>query len=114
MNTKNSKRNEPQEFVLNLPQRLDLRISDKHVALQNLSVHYTRKNIRQYYKHNKLKIMAPTWNHGFELPEGSYSMSGIQGYIEYLTKMSETLPTNLPIHSYVNRINNRLLFKIKG
>ena len=62
MNTENSKTNEPHEFVLNLSQRLDLRSSDKHVVLQNLSIYYTCKNIREQYKNNKLKIIAPTWN----------------------------------------------------
>ena len=60
MNTKNSKTNEPQKFVLNLSQRLDLRSLNKHVTLQNLSIYYTWKNIRQQYKNNKLKIIAPT------------------------------------------------------
>ena len=36
MNTENSKTNEPQNFVLNLSQRLDLRSSNKHVAFQSL------------------------------------------------------------------------------
>ena len=45
MNTENSKTNEPHKFVFNLSQRLDLRISSKDVALQNVSVHYTWKNI---------------------------------------------------------------------
>ena len=49
MNTENSKTNEPHKFVLNLPQRLDLKSSNKHVALQNLSIHYTRKNTRKQY-----------------------------------------------------------------
>ena len=55
---KNSKTNEPHKFVLNLPQRLDLRSSNIHVALQNLSIHYTWKNIRKQYKNNELKIIA--------------------------------------------------------
>ena len=45
MNTENSKTNEPQKFVLNLSQRLNLRSSNKHVALQNLSVYY---NVEKY------------------------------------------------------------------
>ena len=56
MNTENSKTNEPHEFVFNFSQRLDLRNSDKHVALQNSSIYYTWKNIRKKYKNNKLKI----------------------------------------------------------
>ena len=56
MNTENSKTDEPYEFVFNFSQRLDLRNSDKHVALQNSSIYYTWKNIRKKYKNNKLKI----------------------------------------------------------
>ena len=67
MDTENSKTNEPHKFFLNLSQRLDLIRSDKHVALQNLYIHYTRKNIRKQYKHNKLKILAPTWNWNYQM-----------------------------------------------
>ena len=41
VNTKNSKTSQSHKFVLNLSQRLDLRSSDKHVALQNLCIYYT-------------------------------------------------------------------------
>ena len=47
-------------IVLNLSQKLDLRGSNKSVALQNVSVYYTWKNIRKQYKNNKLKIISPT------------------------------------------------------
>ena len=60
MNTENSKTNEPHKFVLNLSQRLDLRVSNKHVALQNLSIYYMWKNIRKQYKSNKLKRRVTT------------------------------------------------------
>ena len=75
MNTENI--NELHKFVLNLSQRLDLRSSNKHVALQNLSIHYTWKNVREWYKNNNLKIISPTWNDEFELKDGSYSVSDI-------------------------------------
>ena len=55
MNSENSKTNEPHKFVLNLSQRLDLKSSNKHVALQNLSICYTWKNVRKHYKNNNLK-----------------------------------------------------------
>ena len=71
MNTENSKTNEPHKFVLNLLQILDLRSSNKHVALQNLSICYTQKNMRQQSKNNKLIIIAPTWNDEFELLDSS-------------------------------------------
>ena len=56
MNTENSKSNEPHRFFLKLSQRLDLRSSNKYVALQNLSIYYTWKNTRKQYKNNKLKV----------------------------------------------------------
>ena len=81
MNMENSKMNEPRKFVLDFSQRLDLRSSNKHVALQNLSVYYTWRDVRKQYKNNKFKIIAPTQNNKFELPDGSYSVSDIQDYI---------------------------------
>ena len=77
MNTENSKTNESCKLILNLSQRLHLRSSSKHVALQKLSVYYTLKNVRRQYKINKLKIIAPTWNDEFEFTDGSYSVSDI-------------------------------------
>ena len=112
MNTESSKTNEPHKFVLNLSQRLDLGSSNKHVTLQNLSIYYAWKNIRKQDKSNKLKIIAAKWNDEFELPDGSYSVSDIQDYIEYIIKKHEALTTIPRIHVYINRINNRV-FKIK-
>ena len=114
MNTENSKKNEPQTFVLNLPQRLDLRSSNKHVALQNLFIYYTCKNITKQYKNNEVKIKAPKWKNEFELPDGSYSMSDIQDFIEFIIKNHKTLTNISPIHVYINRINTTLVFKIKN
>ena len=113
INTVDSKTNEPHKFVFHLPQRLDLKILDKYVALENLCICYTCKNIRQQYRNNKLEIIAPTWNYEFELPDDSYSVSDIQNYIDYITEKHETLTDNPPIRIYINRINNRLVFKIK-
>ena len=66
MNTENSKTNEPCKFFLNLSQRLDSRSLNKHFALQNLSVCYTWKNIRQQHK-NKLKIIVPSLSYLVDL-----------------------------------------------
>ena len=110
LNMENSKNNNPYKFVLSLLKRLNLRSSNKNVALQNLSIYYTWENKRQQYKNNKLKRMAPTWNDEFDSPDGSYSVSDIQDYIDYIIK---TLPTNPFIHIYINTINNRLVFRIK-
>ena len=113
MNTENNKTNEPKKFALNLSQRLDLRSSNKYVSRQNLPNHYTWKNIRKQYKNNKLKLITPTWNDEFELPDSSYSVSDIHDFIEFSTKKYKTLTTVPPIHVYINRINNRFMFKIK-
>ena len=107
MNAVNSKTSESHKFVLNLSQRLDLRSSDKLVALQNLCIYYTWKNIRKQYNNNKLKIIAPTWNDEFELPDGFYSVSDIQDYIEFIIKKHKTLTTIPPTHVYISIINNR-------
>ena len=109
INTENSKTNEPHKFVLNLSQKLDLRSSNKCGALQNLSIYYTWKNIRKQYKNNKLKVIAPAWNDEFELPDGFYSVSDIQDYIEFIIKKHETLTIFPPIYVYINRINNGLV-----
>ena len=59
-------------------------------------------------KNNKLKTIAPTRNDEFELPKGPYSVSDIQDYFEHIIKKHETF-----VHAYINRINNRLVFKLK-
>ena len=64
------------QSLLDLSQILDLRSSNKHVALRNLSIYHTSKNIKKQYENNKLKIIAPKWIDEFELPDGSYSLFG--------------------------------------
>ena len=63
----------------------------------NLSIYYTWKNIKSQYNNNKFKISAPTWNNKFDLPDGSYSISGIQDYFEVIVKKHEYLTENPPI-----------------
>ena len=107
MNSKNSKTNEPNRFKYDLIDKLDLKNPNKNMALVNLSIYYTRKNV-------KFKISAPTWNGTFDLPDGSYNISEIQDYIEYIIKKHETIGENAPILIYANTINNRIVFKIKS
>ena len=76
MNAQNSK------FVLKLSQRLDLRSSIKHIALQNLYIYYTWKDSKQQNKKSKLKIITSMWNDDFQLPVSSYSVSDIKDYKE--------------------------------
>ena len=74
---------------------------------------HLEKYIRQQHKNNKPEIIAPTWNDEFELPDGSYSVSDNQDYINYIIKILDTFSTNRPIYIYINTINNRLVFKTK-
>ena len=114
MNSENSKTSEYQVLVFKLTDKLDLRRGQKTVALSNLSISYTWKNIKSSYNDNKFKISAPTWNEEFELPDGSYSVSDIQDYFEYILKKHSERVDNPPIRLYVNRIENRIKFKIKS
>ena len=84
MNSKNSGTCDPHRLSLNLTDKVNLKGSDKHVALSNLNIYNTWKNIKRSYKNNKFKISAPTWNKEFELTDGSYSVSDIQDYFEYI------------------------------
>ena len=70
MNSKNSETSDPHKLLLNLTGKINLKKSDKYIALSNFSVYYTWKNIRKSYKNNKFKISTPTWNGTFELPDG--------------------------------------------
>ena len=109
INTENSETIEPHTFFLNLSQRLDFRGWNKHIALQNLSIYYTWKNIRKQHKNNKLKIIAATWNEEFKLPNGSYYVSDLQDYIEHCIKKHKTLTAISPINVHINRF----VFKIE-
>ena len=86
INSKNSKTSDPHRLLLNIPDKIMLKRSDTYVALSNLSISYTRKNIRKSYKNNKFKIPTPTWSEEFELPDGSYYVSDIQDYYAYIMK----------------------------
>ena len=61
--------------------QIRLKRKDKYTALSILSIYYTWKNIRKSYKNNNFKTLVPAWNE-----DGSYSMSDIQDYFEYVLK----------------------------
>ena len=84
MNSENSKTSEYHVLVLKLTDKLDLRRAQKTVALSNLSIYYTWKNLKSSYNNNKFKISAPAWSEEFELPGGSHSVSDIPDYFEYI------------------------------
>ena len=113
MNTKNSKTNESHRFKLDLANKLNLKNTKKNMALVNLSIYCTWKNMKSEYNNNKFKISAPTWNETLDLPDGSYSISDIQDYSEFIIKKHETLTENPSIQIYANKIKNRIVFKIK-
>ena len=96
MNTENSKTTEPHRFKLDLTNKLNLKNPNKNMALANLSIYNTWKNIKSKYSNNKFNISAPTSNDTFDLPDGSYSIADIQDYFEFVIKKHETLtkPTN--------------------
>ena len=114
MNSENSKTSEYHVLVLNLTYNLDLERGKKTVALSNLSIYYTWKNIKSSYNNNRFKISAPKWNEEFELPDGSYSISDIQDYFEYILKKHSKNVDNPSIRIYVNRTENIITFKIKS
>ena len=84
MNSENSRTSEYHVLMLKFADKLDLRRDQKSVALSNLSIYYTWKNVKSSYNNNKFKISAPTWNEDFKLPNGSYSISDVQDYFEYI------------------------------
>ena len=112
MNSRNSKISTPERLLLNLSDKIDLKRSDKYVALSNLCIYYTWKNIENSYKSNNFKISAPMWNDKFGLPDGLYSVSDIQDYFEYIFKKHGEKINN-PSIKYGNKIENRIPFKIK-
>ena len=116
MNSENSRTSEYHVLVLKLADKLDIRRVQKSVALSNPSIYYTWKNIKSSYNNNKYnnkKISAPTWSDEFESPDGSYSISDIQDYFEYILKKHSENADIPSIKVYVNKIENRITFKIK-
>ena len=110
MKSENSKTSKANVLILTFTVKLDLRRGEKSIAVSNLSIYNTWKNIKSSYNKNKFKISAPTWNNKFELPDGSYSVSNIQDYFEYILKNHGENIDNPSIRIYVN---NRIIFKTK-
>ena len=113
MNIENSKTNESNIFLYECTDKVNLKNPNKNMALANLSIYYTWKNIKSEYNSNKFEISAPTWNNEFDLPDGSYCLSDIQDYFEYIVKKHETIADNPSVQIYVNKKKSRIVFKIK-
>ena len=114
IHSQNSRNPQPHHLILKLTNKLDLKIGKKVIVLSNLSIYYTWKNIKSSYNHNKFKISAPTWNDKFELLGGSFSASDIQDYFEYILKTHGEDIDKPSVQIYVNKIENRVTFKIKN
>ena len=71
------------------------------------------KNIKSSYNNSKFKISAPTWKDRFEWPDGSYYVSDIQDYFEYILKKHGENIDNRSVGIYINKIENRITIKIK-
>ena len=113
MNSENRKTSKSHVLILKLTNKLDVRIGEKIITLSNLSIYYMWKNIKISYNNNKFKKSAPTWNDKFELPDGSYSVSNIQYYFEFILKKHEENTDKPSVQIYVNKTENRVTFKIK-
>ena len=84
------------------------------IALSNLSIYYTWRNIKSSYNNNIFKTSVPTWNDEIELPDGSYSVPDIQDYFQYIFKKHGENTNKPSVQIYVNKIENRITFKIKN
>ena len=113
INSENSITSKLHIFMLKLTDKSDLRRGEKSIVLSNLSIYYTWKKIKSSYNNNKFKMSAPTWNDEFELPDKSYSVSDIQDYFEYILRKYNENIDYPSIKIYVNKIENRITFKIK-
>ena len=114
INTENSGTVERHRFKLDLADKPNFKYPDKNIALANLSIYHTWKNIKSEYKNYKYKILAPTWNDTFDLLDGSYSINGIQDYCKFIIQKHQNLTEDLPLEIYPNKIKSRIVFKIKA
>ena len=79
------------------------------MALANLGIYYTWKNIKSEYDNNKFKISVPTWNNTLNLPDVYYSIADIQDCFEFIIN-NKTLTENPPVQIYPKKIKNRIIF----
>ena len=61
MNSENSKTSDSYR-LFKLSDKINLKRSDKYVAVSSLSIYYTWENVKRSYKNNKFKISASTWD----------------------------------------------------
>ena len=109
MKSKNSQTSQTYVLILKFTDKFDLTRGENRIALSNLSIFYTWKNIKSSYNNNKFKVSAPTWNDKFELPDGSYSVSDIQDYFEYILKKHGENIDKPSVQIYINKTENRII-----
>ena len=111
MTTKNSGTTDSHRYRLNLSSKINLKQPRKYVALANLSMYYTWKNVTKAHNNGKFTISAPTWSETFELPEGSYNIADINDYFRYIVQ-KHTKDHEKDIEIFANRVKNRVSFKL--
>ena len=115
MNSKNSNKiSDSNGLLLNAIDKAVLRRGDKYIAFSKLNIYYTWKNMKKSYKSNTFKTSGAIWNKEFELLDWSYYFLGIQNYFEYIAKKHGEKRVNPSIRIYINKIGNRITFKIKS
>ena len=111
MNSENSKTPKPHVLILKLTYKLDLRLGENNIALSNLSIYYTWKNIKHLYNYtitiNFKYLHHYGWDDKFELPHVSYSVSDIQDYFEYILKKHGEDFDESSVQIYVNTLISR-------
>ena len=109
-----SKTSKPNRIILSLKNKINFKWYDQYIALWNLKIYYTRKNIKISYKTSIFAMSASTWSDEFELPYGSYSMKKFKTILNISFKnMINNNTTNFPIQTYANITNNRINVKVK-
>ena len=112
INSKNSKNSDSHRLLLNLLEKLNLKRSDRYLSLSDLIIYYTWKNIKKSCKNNKYKISTPTWNEEWIKLLIIFCNRYLRLFWIYLKEHGEKTD-NLSIRIYVNKIKNRMTFKIK-
>ena len=114
INIENSKTSESHIFRLYFTNKINF-LKNKTISLANLSIYYTWENIKSTYNNDKFKTSGPTLSETFDLPDGSYEISDIQGYFLKMIQKHEKVENNQnsPLLMYTNNVRNRLNFKIK-
>ena len=107
LNSENSTKSDPHKLLINLSDKINVKRSDKYVALSTLSMHHIWENMRMSYKNKKFNEK----NEKFELPDGSNPVSEIQVYFECIIKKHGKVTDNSPVRIYVNKIGNRFTCK---